>query len=111
MLNLPQMEEHLRLSEGPYSWAKARVQALPLQGMSQGCLPSSKGSVARRRCLNSNVLPSLDHLDNMAGAMKTCVECGDEFELKPNKPGFANRCPACSPSAPLPPAEARQAAL
>lgn len=47
----------------------------------------------------------------MAGTMKTCVECGDEFELKPNKPGCANRCPGCSPSAPLPPAEARQAAL
>jgi hypothetical protein len=24
------------------------------------------------------------------------VECGEEFELKPNKPGFANRCPECS---------------
>lgn len=22
--------------------------------------------------------------------------CGKEFELKPNKPGFANRCPDCS---------------
>jgi hypothetical protein len=28
--------------------------------------------------------------------IKTCVVCGEEFELKPNKPGFANRCPACS---------------
>lgn len=28
--------------------------------------------------------------------IKTCVICGDEFELKPEKPGFANRCPACS---------------
>jgi hypothetical protein len=28
--------------------------------------------------------------------VKTCVVCGEEFELKPDKPGFANRCPACS---------------
>lgn len=28
--------------------------------------------------------------------VKVCVECGEEFELKPNKPGFANRCPECS---------------
>ena len=28
--------------------------------------------------------------------IKTCVACGDEFELKPGKPGFANRCPSCS---------------
>jgi hypothetical protein len=28
--------------------------------------------------------------------VKTCVICSREFELKPDKPGFANRCPACS---------------
>jgi hypothetical protein len=28
--------------------------------------------------------------------IKTCVVCGDEFELRPGKPGFANRCPSCS---------------
>ncbi len=28
--------------------------------------------------------------------IKTCVVCGEEFELKPGKPGFANRCPECS---------------
>ena len=28
--------------------------------------------------------------------IKTCVACGEEFELKPDKPGFANRCPTCS---------------
>jgi hypothetical protein len=22
--------------------------------------------------------------------------CGEEFELKPDKPGYANRCPDCS---------------
>jgi hypothetical protein len=27
---------------------------------------------------------------------KVCVVCSEEFELKPNKPGFANRCPDCS---------------
>jgi hypothetical protein len=28
--------------------------------------------------------------------IKTCVVCGQEFELRPGKPGFANRCPSCS---------------
>ena len=28
--------------------------------------------------------------------IRTCVVCGEEFELRPNKPGFANRCPSCS---------------
>ena len=28
--------------------------------------------------------------------IKTCVICEEEFELRPDKPGFANRCPACS---------------
>jgi hypothetical protein len=26
------------------------------------------------------------------------VICSEEFELRPGKPGFANRCPACSES-------------
>jgi len=32
----------------------------------------------------------------VAFPIKTCVVCGEEFELKPGKPGFANRCPECS---------------
>jgi hypothetical protein len=28
--------------------------------------------------------------------VKVCVVCSEEFELKPGKPGFANRCPECS---------------
>lgn len=32
----------------------------------------------------------------MAYPIKTCVVCGEEFELRPEKPGFANRCPECS---------------
>lgn len=32
----------------------------------------------------------------MGFPIKTCVVCGDEFELRPGKPGFANRCPSCS---------------
>ena len=32
----------------------------------------------------------------MAFPIKVCVVCSEEFELKPNKPGFANRCPECS---------------
>jgi hypothetical protein len=34
----------------------------------------------------------------MAFPIRTCVICGQEFELKPAKPGFANRCPECSAS-------------
>ena len=32
----------------------------------------------------------------MAFPIRTCAVCGEEFELKPDKPGFANRCPSCS---------------
>jgi hypothetical protein len=32
----------------------------------------------------------------MPFTIKTCAICGEEFELRPNKPGFANRCPECS---------------
>ncbi len=28
--------------------------------------------------------------------IRTCAVCAEEFELKPGKPGFANRCPECS---------------
>ena len=28
--------------------------------------------------------------------IKVCVVCSEEFELKPDKPGFANRCPQCT---------------
>lgn len=28
--------------------------------------------------------------------IKVCVVCSEEFELRPGKPGFANRCPSCS---------------
>jgi hypothetical protein len=32
----------------------------------------------------------------MAFPIKVCTVCSEEFELKPDKPGFANRCPQCS---------------
>ncbi len=32
----------------------------------------------------------------MAFPIKTCVICEEEFELRPDKPGYANRCPSCS---------------
>jgi hypothetical protein len=32
----------------------------------------------------------------MGFPIKVCSVCGEEFELKPDKPGFANRCPECS---------------
>ena len=32
----------------------------------------------------------------MSFPIKICVVCAEEFELTPDKPGFANRGPACS---------------
>jgi DNA-directed RNA polymerase subunit RPC12/RpoP len=32
----------------------------------------------------------------MSFPIKVCAICGEEFELKPGKPGFANHCPDCS---------------
>jgi hypothetical protein len=34
----------------------------------------------------------------MAFPIKVCVICSEEFELRPDKPGFANRCPECTDS-------------
>ena len=33
---------------------------------------------------------------------KICTVCAEEFELKPDKPGFANVCPECSSPEPAP---------
>jgi hypothetical protein len=40
--------------------------------------------------------------------IKTCVVCSEEFELTPQKPGFANRCPECSSAKPTDPSVVRQ---
>jgi len=32
----------------------------------------------------------------MALTIQVCTVCSEEFALEPDKPGFANRCPACS---------------
>ena len=32
----------------------------------------------------------------MSFPIKVCAVCAEEFELRPDKPGFANRCPECS---------------
>ena len=32
----------------------------------------------------------------MAFPVRICSVCAEEFELKPDKPGFADRCPECS---------------
>jgi hypothetical protein len=44
----------------------------------------------------------------MAFPIKVCVVCSEEFELKPDKPGFANRCPACSSEEKADPAAKRR---
>ena len=36
------------------------------------------------------------HESVMPFPIKVCTSCSEEFELKPDKPGFANRCPECS---------------
>jgi hypothetical protein len=44
----------------------------------------------------------------MAFPIKICAVCSEEFELKPDKPGFANRCPQCStPEATAPTTQGR----
>jgi len=35
-------------------------------------------------------------MNAMAFPIRVCAVCSEEFELKPGKPGFANRCPSCS---------------
>jgi hypothetical protein len=40
----------------------------------------------------------------MTFPIKVCAVCSEEFELKPDKPGFANRCLACSTPEPTAPA-------
>ena len=32
----------------------------------------------------------------MSFPIKVCAICSEEFELKPDKPGFANHCPECT---------------
>jgi hypothetical protein len=32
----------------------------------------------------------------MTFPIRICSVCAEEFELKPDKPGFADRCPECS---------------
>lgn len=34
----------------------------------------------------------------MSYPIRVCAICAEEFELKPDKPGFANHCPDCSAS-------------
>jgi hypothetical protein len=43
----------------------------------------------------------------MSAPLRTCVSCFVEFELMPGKPGFANRCLACSTPKPIDPSVAR----
>jgi hypothetical protein len=44
----------------------------------------------------------------MAFPIRTCSVCAEEFELKPDKPGFADRCPECSAPEPTAPATQRR---
>jgi hypothetical protein len=43
----------------------------------------------------------------MAFPIKVCSICSEEFELKPDKPGFANRCPECTAAEDVEPTKKR----
>ncbi len=58
-------------------------------------LPASKG-VQRMRSNERTAPHVFTGVLVMAFPIKTCALCGEEFELRPDKPGYANRCPACS---------------
>jgi len=47
-----------------------------------------------RCCFSGGIV--LFTMEQMAFPIKVCVVCSEEFELRPDKLGFANRCPACS---------------
>ena len=44
----------------------------------------------------------------MAFPIKICAGCGEEFELQPDKPGFANRCPECTETEEAAPSDKRR---
>ncbi len=46
----------------------------------------------------------------MAYPIRKCAVCGEQFELKPDKPGFANRCPDCTDAEQSDPARQRLSA-
>jgi hypothetical protein len=56
----------------------------------------------KSNCIVTSERRGLDREDGlyhnicMAFPVRVCAVCSEEFELRPDKPGFANRCPACS---------------
>jgi hypothetical protein len=48
------------------------------------------------------------HEASMPFPITVCTVCSEEFELKPDKPGFANRCPECSVPEPADPVTQRR---
>jgi hypothetical protein len=46
----------------------------------------------------------------MAFPIKVCAICEEEFELSPDKPGLANRCPRCSTAEVAPTTQRRMSA-
>ena len=64
-------------------------------GLVEGYLYVFFKTFGERNCFHRTKFDS-DKIVTMSFPNKTCVVCGEEFELKPDKPGFANRCPECS---------------
>lgn len=44
-------------------------------------------------------IPRAEVPEPVAFPRRICSICSEEFELRPDKPGYANRCPACSEEA------------
>lgn len=57
--------------------------------------PPEDKTIYQRGGLADRILYS-DKIERMSFPIKICAVCGEEFELKPDKPGFSNRCPECS---------------
>src|ERR1700685_924517 len=82
-------------------WIDIRAARLPAAFREWFFPMNSAGGVQRQRCIRfaqcgQTGLGNRVIMESMAYPIKTCAVCGEEFELRPNKPGFANRCPECS---------------
>jgi hypothetical protein len=61
----------------------------------RGELPAKAASLGETEVVRANYEQGC-LFEAMGFPVKVCSICGEEFELKPAKPGFANRCPECS---------------
>jgi hypothetical protein len=67
-----------------------------------------ESAFSRQHSAMNHLNLALYHRRRMPFPIKVCAVCSEEFELKPDKPGFANRCPACSETETAEPATKRR---